>query len=265
MLGPNGAGKTTTLRILSGLILSYNGKVTVSGEKYRSGVSPNPGLVGSMIDAPGFLPYLSGRENLALLLQCAGQPDSGLDELIERSSLKSFVDKRYATFSHGMRQRLGMAAATATGASVILLDEPLEGLDPIAQIEARDFLKGLARQGKTIIISSHRLADLEKLCSHFVIVKAGRSISSGTLEDLLQVRGVVVQVDVPDQATAILRDNGFQVSASGDGGLAISTTSNLDRRRILSLLAVAGIDVIELYSHRDTLENLYMDSLSEEK
>ncbi len=189
LLGPNGAGKTTTMRMIMGLIRPTDGEVRVFGQRILPGSSALA-RIGSFVEGPGFLPYLSGRRNLELYWKASGRVGQRphFDEVLEIAGLGSAVDRKVKTYSQGMRQRLGIAQAMLGMPDVLLLDEPTNGLDPPQIREMRDVLHAYAATGRTVIISSHLLSEVEQTCSHVVVMHRGQVIAEGTVEEFMRGR-----------------------------------------------------------------------------
>jgi len=183
-VGPNGAGKTTTIRMLLGLITPSAGKGTVLGysinepQKYLA-------AVGAMIEGPAFYPALSGAENLRVLATLGGFDNDRVESLIEQVGLAGRGNDKYKTYSLGMKQRLGIAAALLPNPQLLILDEPTNGLDPEGIQEVRDLLKKLASEGTTVFVSSHLLSEIEIISEHIVMVRKGEVVFAGPIEDLL--------------------------------------------------------------------------------
>jgi len=182
-LGPNGAGKTTTLRMLAGLVRPTEGSCTVLGQ-------PVPGAtlreVGTMIEEPSFYPYMTGRSNLRHAALLHGDvPPSRVDEVLEFVSLQDAADKKVRAYSQGMRQRLALARALLWRPKVMLLDEPTNGLDPTGIAEVRESLRSVASEGVTVLVSSHILAEIEKLVDRILAIDAGRIVFDGPLRELV--------------------------------------------------------------------------------
>jgi ABC-2 type transport system ATP-binding protein len=197
LLGPNGAGKTTTMRMAMGLIRPTGGDTWIFGEHVRPG-APVLSRVGSFIEGPGFLPHLTGRQNLDLFWRASGREhgDPHLEEVLEIAGLGSAIDRRVRTYSQGMRQRLGIAQAMLGLPDLLVLDEPTNGLDPPQIREMRQVMHDYAASGKTVIVSSHLLSEVEQTCSRVVVMNHGHLIYSGTVEDLLAGRSGLRLEDV---------------------------------------------------------------------
>lgn len=197
LLGPNGAGKTTTMRMAMGLIRPTSGDTWIFGQHVRPG-APVLARVGSFIEGPGFLPHLTGRQNLDLFWRASGREDGDphLIEVLEIAGLGSAIDRKVRTYSQGMRQRLGIAQAMLGLPDLLVLDEPTNGLDPPQIREMRQVMHDYAASGKTVIVSSHLLSEVEQTCSHVVVMNHGHLIYSGTVAELLVGRSGLRLEDV---------------------------------------------------------------------
>ncbi len=208
-LGPNGSGKTTTLRLLVGLIKPDAGSMTLLGEPYTWRDRTRLFRVGAMIEVPAFYPYLTARDNLRVVA-ATGAPTapSRIDQVLDYVGLLGRAGDQYKTYSLGMKQRLGIAAALVSDPDLLILDEPANGLDPAGMAAMRDTLRWLTEQGKTVLISSHLLAEMEQLADVVGIVDRGRLIKEGPLEEMLAAAGRVrvrVARDEMVRAAEILR------------------------------------------------------------
>ena len=197
LLGPNGAGKTTTMRMIMGLITPSAGAVYVNGARVGAG-SPALARIGTFIEGPGFLPYLTGRQNLATYWRSSGRSKESehLDEVLEIAGLGSAIDRKVRTYSQGMRQRLGIAQAMLGLPDILMLDEPTNGLDPPQIREMREVLQNYAASGRTVIVSSHLLSEVEQTCSHVVVMHRGELIAQSTVSELLHGRSGLRLEDV---------------------------------------------------------------------
>lgn len=207
LLGPNGAGKTTTLRMVMGLITPTAGEIRVFGQRIRPGADILA-RIGSFVEGSGFLPHLSGKANLDLYWRATGRPqaDAHMAEALEIAALGKAINRKVKTYSQGMRQRLAIAQAMLGLPDLLLLDEPTNGLDP-PQIHAmREVLRGYAASGRTVLVSSHMLSEVEQTCSHVVVVNQGRTIAAGTVADMISASGdMVFSVDDEAAAVAVLK------------------------------------------------------------
>jgi ABC-2 type transport system ATP-binding protein len=260
-LGPNGAGKTTTLRMLLGLIRPTSGRVELFGrDPLRDGARALDGVAG-FVEGPRFYPYLSGRRNLRLLADLDGGGSRGLiEEVLGVVDLRDRGDDKVGGYSHGMRQRLGIAAALLREPRLLLLDEPTTGLDPAGMRDMRELVKGLAAQGITILLSSHILAEVEELCNRVAIVRKGRIVYEGALAELLRGAGggFRLQVDEPERArTLLLNQPGLAGVTLADGEVRFQAEPDAVAAASIAL-GHAGIGIRALVPHTATLEELFL-------
>ncbi|TAM92030.1 MAG: alpha/beta fold hydrolase [Jatrophihabitans sp.] len=210
LLGPNGAGKTTTLRVLVGLITPTSGSVHVFGEPVVPGASVLARL-GAFIEGPGFLPHLTGLDNLRLYWAASGRPEAeaDLDTALQIAGLGESVHRRVRTYSHGMRQRLGIAQAMLGLPELLILDEPTNGLDPPQIAEMREVLRSYAATGRTVVVSSHLLAEVEQSCTHVVVMHKGRLVATGSVAEIAGGASMHLAVDDPQRAAQVLAGAGI--------------------------------------------------------
>ncbi|MGD0165848.1 MAG: ATP-binding cassette domain-containing protein [Gaiellaceae bacterium] len=215
-LGPNGAGKTTTLRILLGLVHTNSGRATIDGKKYAALDHPFC-QVGAVLEASGFHPGRKARDHLRVLARAGGVSAKRIDDVLDKVGLASVARKRVGGYSLGMRQRLALAAALLGDPSVLILDEPANGLDPEGIRWLRDFLRSLAAEGRSVLISSHVLAEIEQTVDEVVIINKGKLVAHGSMEELK--RGVEERVRVlTPQSKRLekkLSEAGYSVSTDG--------------------------------------------------
>jgi ABC-2 type transport system ATP-binding protein len=259
-LGPNGAGKTTTLRMALGLIVPTEGTVELFGhDPMREGARALEGVAG-FVEAPRFYPYLSARKNLELL----GALDGGgaarrIDEVLEVVELAPRAGHRVGGFSHGMRQRLGIAAALLRRPRLLVLDEPATGLDPAGMRDMRQLIRRLAGEGITVLLSSHQLPEVQELCDRVAIVESGRVVYEGALADLRRQGGAGYRLRTSDDAGAleVLRaQRGIVQAQSGEHGLSFQGEES-DVAALSLALAAAGIGILALTPELATLEDLF--------
>jgi len=215
LLGPNGAGKTTTLRVLMGLIRPTSGTVRVFGERIDAGATVLS-RIGAFIEGPGLLPHLSGRDNLRLYWAATGRPpeDALFETALEIAGLGPSIERKVKTYSHGMRQRLAIAQAMLGLPELLVLDEPTNGLDPLQIAEMREVLHRYAQTGRTVLISSHLLAEVEQTCSHVVVMHKGRLVAAGSIADIAATGSTQLAVDDPDRAQQVLAAAGVESRAT---------------------------------------------------
>jgi len=264
-LGPNGAGKTTTMRLLTGLIHPDAGTIEILGLPFGRRDRRHLFEVGALIESPSFYPYLSGRENLrALAATGARTMNSRIEELLELVGLRDRARDKVQTYSLGMKQRLGIAAALLSDPRLLLLDEPSNGLDPAGIVAMRETLRQLAASGKTVFVSSHILGEVQQLADVLGIIAAGRLVREGPIDQLLRGEGVVrVRVAPAEVAAAAVILDGLvpdpeRSKADGaDGWLSLRIEP--DRAtEVNRALATAGIYASGLESGSD-LESLFLE------
>jgi ABC-2 type transport system ATP-binding protein len=260
-LGPNGAGKTTSLRILLGLIRATEGSARVFGRDPLVHGAKALQDVAGFVEAPRFYPYLTGRRNLALLADYDEPVSrSRIDEVLEVVELRDRAKDRVGGYSHGMRQRLGIAAALLRQPRLLMLDEPTTGLDPAGMRDMRDLVRSLAGEGITILLSSHLLYEVEELCNRVAIIRAGRVIYQGALRDLLATAAgsYSLRAVEPQRARALLlAQAGVDNVELQDGELRF--TADEDAVAALSVaLGQARIAFTALVPQRESLEDLFL-------
>ena len=261
-LGPNGAGKTTTLRIVLGLVRPTAGKATVMGRPYRELGSPAR-QVGAVLEASSFHPGRSGRNHLRVLAAATGFPDSRVDEVLALVGLTADAGRRAGGYSLGMRQRLSLAAALLGDPQVLVLDEPANGLDPQGIRWLRELLRSLAGEGRTILISSHVLAEIEQIADEVVIIHRGKFVEYAIMIEFAAraAGGIRVRTPQADRLRAALEQAGVRVTAS-DGDLL--TVADATTARVGELAAASGIVLHELAAERPTLEEAFLELTSRE-
>jgi ABC-2 type transport system ATP-binding protein len=258
-LGPNGAGKTTSLRMMLGLIRPTAGSVRVFGRDPQETVRALDGVAG-FVEAPTFYPYLSGRRNLELLAAFDGQGAVGrIDEALGEVELSGRAGDRVGGYSHGMRQRLGIAAALLRDPRLLLLDEPTTGLDPGGMRDMRRLIQRLAGQGITIVLSSHLLAEVEEVCNRVAIVQKGRIVYEGEIADLKRAAGMTYRLATTDNQRALavcraqpgisdVRDRAAQISFVGDErAVAELSQALVEAGALITALAPQGATLEELF------------------
>jgi ABC-2 type transport system ATP-binding protein len=267
VLGPNGAGKTTTLRMALGLIRPTAGKVELFGrDPLLEGARALEGVAG-FVEAPRFYPYLSGRKNLELLAALdGGDAASRIGRVLDTVELSERAEHRVRGYSHGMRQRLGIAAALLRAPRLLILDEPATGLDPAGMRDMRLLIRRLADEGITVLLSSHQLPEVQELCDRVAIVDRGRVVYEGALTDLRRQGGAGYRLRTGDDARALeiaRHQEGIEEARLDDGGLSLQA----EERHVgeLSLaLGRAGVAILSLTPELATLEDLFFRLTEEE-
>jgi ABC-2 type transport system ATP-binding protein len=259
-LGPNGAGKTTTLRMLLGLVRPSAGRATVlGGEPGRPEVARR---VGALVEGPGFFPYLSGRDNLRVLTRYRGLPDADADRVLERVDLATRGRDRFKSYSLGMKQRLGVAAALLGDPELLILDEPTNGLDPAGVAEMRTLLAALAAAGQTVLLSSHLLGEVQEICHRVAVISAGRLVTEAPVTELRGAGGLLVRADPIDVVLAVgMRLAGDDAVTVADGLVRL----RLDPDRAPELtreLVLAGAGVREIRPAERSLEEAFLEMTS---
>lgn len=256
-LGPNGAGKTTTLRMVLGLIRPTSGSATVLG-----GPAGEPGTtarIGALIEGPGFYPYLSGRDNLRTMARYQGLPDEVVDAALERVDLASRGRDRFKSYSLGMKQRLGVAAALMGDPHVIVLDEPTNGLDPAGMADMRALIVDLAEGGQTVLLSSHLLAEVEEICDRVGVIAAGRLLVESTVSELRGGRRLRVVATPVDRALAIGMRVVGEDAVQLDGPAVLVDAPPERMPDVVRALVTEGLDVHEATVSERTLEEVFFE------
>jgi ABC-2 type transport system ATP-binding protein len=268
-LGPNGAGKTTLIRVLLGLTRADRGTISLLGVPVPAQRRRALARVGAIVDEPRFHGHLTGRQNLKILAAARGG-DAGrqIGPALDRTRLAQRADDKVSDYSMGMRQRLGVAACLLADPQLLILDEPMNGLDPAGMHEMRDMLRGLAGEGRTVMLSSHLLDEVERTCDHVAIVDHGKVIRQGPIGELTGGAGVAVEVQCSDPAAAArvlgqlavashiaLTDDGLTITLAA--GPAREQTAEINRR-----LAEAGISVYRLRPAHARLEDWFLSVTS---
>jgi ABC-2 type transport system ATP-binding protein len=259
-LGKNGAGKTTTLRMLLGLIRPSAGRAVVCGVDVTAGPPPLH-WIGAIIETPTAWPWLSARQVLQVCARTSGVRRSGadVDALLGRVGLAGREDDLVRTFSLGMKQRLGLACALLTDPTLLLLDEPMNGLDPVGVIEMRGLLAALAREGRTLVVSSHQLGEIQQLCDDVVILHEGRTRYAGPMAGLTGQERLRLRVRQREVARAVLVAAGHTPDDDGDG-LVVAAAGDA-APALVRRLVQADVDVLAVEPLAASLERAFLDVL----
>jgi ABC-2 type transport system ATP-binding protein len=260
-LGPNGAGKTTTLRMLLGLIRPTSGSALVLGAP--PGSPESLARVGALIESPTFYPFLSGRDNLRVLAHYSRISETRIERVLEEVDLAARARDRFATYSLGMKQRLGIAAALLKDPELLILDEPTNGMDPAGMAEMRNFIRGLGRGKRTVLLSSHLMTEVEQICDRVGVISRGALVGEGTVDELRGREGLWVRVEPLEQAERLLATlRSVDQVARFDGGLRIAADPAA-APMINRALVQAGLAVGELRPERASLEKVFLELTQE--
>jgi ABC-2 type transport system ATP-binding protein len=265
-LGPNGSGKTTTIRCLLGLVRPSHGTCSILGADPQRNLHTVIGRIGSIVETPALFPTFSGRKNLLLLGRLHGIGRTEVDRTLERVGLTGREKDKVKTYSLGMKQRLGIAAALLKDPALLILDEPANGLDPAGIKEVRELLRNLGEEGRTVFVSSHILSEVQQTCDHVAILSRGRCVAAGTVADVLAgggAAGVLVRIDDPESAHVVLTAAGLE-SVVTDGLLRVNIPPS-DAARITKTLAQQGLYLSELRPDEEDLEDIFLKLTSDEQ
>jgi ABC-2 type transport system ATP-binding protein len=266
-LGPNGSGKTTTIRMLLGLIGATSGDVAVLGERMPDRWASVLPRVGALVEGPGFAPYLSGSANLHRLDSADGRADGRtrsrrIADALDRVGLTAAAGKAVKAYSLGMKQRLGLANALLRPRELLVLDEPTNGLDPQGTREVRSLVRSFAGDGTTVFVSSHLLAEIEQLCSHVGVMRAGRIVAQGTLDELRGHDHPVARILTPDSGAAarVLTERGLvpQLPEAPGGELSAPLPDGLSPESLVAGLVTAGVRVRGFRVDEPSLEERFV-------
>lgn len=273
-LGPNGAGKTTLIRMLLGLTQASAGSMSLLGRPVPQRRAEALERVGAIVEEPRFHPYLSGRENLSIVAAVRGpQAYERIDPALARVGLSERAGEKVRKYSLGMRQRLGVARCLLADPSLLILDEPTNGLDPGGIQEFREMIRAMVeREGRTVFLSSHLLDEVEKICDHAAIVDRGRIVIQGTIAELAEGGGrheLMVGVDDPQRALEVLdRCDHAQEAHSSDGGLRVVLATGTGvsvsegSATVNAALVGSGLAVWRLEPVRHSLEQRFLEITS---
>jgi ABC-2 type transport system ATP-binding protein len=265
-LGPNGAGKTTLIRTLLGLTRADSGTMSLLGIPVPAERGRALARVGAIVDEPRFHPHLTGRDNLRLLAAArGGDAARRIDQSLARVGLAGRAGDRVASYSLGMRQRLGLASCLLGDPELLILDEPMNGLDPAGMLEIRTMIADLVDEGRTVVLSSHLLDEVERTCDAVAIVDHGRVVRQGPIDELIRGAGTLsVQVDCADPARAarLIDEAGIAAGTSlTAAGLTVTLPAGASRERVADVnrrLVEAGISVYSLQEIRASLEDWFL-------
>jgi ABC-2 type transport system ATP-binding protein len=256
-VGPNGAGKSTTIRVILGLGIPDDGHALVGGQPYRRLHRPLR-HVGALVDAAALQPSRTGRNHLLWMARSQKLAAGRVDEVIELVGLSSAARRRAGSFSLGMRQRLGIAAAMLGDPPVLILDEPFNGMDPEGIIWVRRFLRSLAAEGRTVLVSSHLMGELQDIAEHVIVIGRGKVLADAAVEELVaRAAGdqVLLRTPAPADAATALRSAKATATVTDSNTLAVA---GIGAQRVVEVLSQAGVAFSEVTAQRATLEHVYL-------
>jgi ABC-type multidrug transport system ATPase subunit len=261
MLGPNGSGKTTTLGMLMGVVNPTAGQFTWFGEAPTHHIRKK---IGAVLEHPIFYPYLSGQKNLELNATIKESDPQNISKVLDIVELTARKDDKYKTYSLGMKQRLAIASALLNDPQVLILDEPTNGLDPMGIAEIRQIIKRIASDGKTIILASHLLDEVQKVCTHFAVLRKGSMVHSGPVDDVGRGEEIVeVNAFHDDLALIIQRFNGTSTVKREGSHYAVKMNDGFHSHDLNKFLFENGIVVSHLATQKKSLEKQFLEILSE--
>jgi ABC-type multidrug transport system ATPase subunit len=264
-LGANGAGKSTTIRTILGLLKPQSGQVQLFGQDVRAHRLSVLKRVGALIESPSLYQHLNGRDNLAIACQYLNLPKARIGEVLELVNLRQAATKKVKEYSTGMKQRLGLAMALLSDPELLILDEPVNGLDPSGIIEIRNIIQELHSRGKTIFLSSHILSEIEKIATRVGIIKNGKMVFQGTVSELEQLKASNLSIKMTVADTAKVADvlNGASTYHIGDKHLLELSLEDRDQLPgLIRQLVDGGIELYEVIPQRNDLEKLFINLTS---
>jgi ABC-type multidrug transport system ATPase subunit len=261
MLGPNGSGKTTTLGMLMGVINPTAGSFTWFGQPATNETRKK---IGAVLEHPIFYPYLTGQKNLELTATIKGATEAQIANVLNVVELTARKDDKYRTYSLGMKQRLAIASALLSDPIVLILDEPTNGLDPMGIAEIRQIIKKIAADGKTIILASHLLDEVQKVCSHFAILRKGNLVHSGPVADVGKGEETVEVLAYHDDLASILPEfEGTAALTKDNNNFVVKMKEGFHSQDLNRFLFVRGIAASHLVTQKKSLEKQFLEILSE--
>ncbi|WP_080778331.1 ABC transporter ATP-binding protein [Chryseobacterium phocaeense] len=262
-LGRNGAGKSTTIKLLLGLLEENGDQIFIQNKSLKQNRTEILSSTGNLIEAPCFYTKLTVFENLKYLDIIYGKGSKRIDEVLELVDLHKEKKKKASALSMGMKQRLGIAMAIFHDPKLLILDEPLNGLDPQGIFEMRKLFQNLNEQGKTIFLSSHILSELEKTASHIGIIEGGKMVFQGTKNELLSrvEKDVILKVSNSEKAVSLLQET-FSISQNEPGKISITTRDEKEFNTVLTTIIQNGIEIYDIESQSTNLEQIFINLIS---
>jgi ABC-type multidrug transport system ATPase subunit len=260
MLGPNGSGKTTTLGMLMGVVNATSGDFKWFGETVSPAIRRK---IGAVLEHPIFYPYLSGQKNLELNAMIKRCPADNIEKVLAIVELTERRDDKYKTYSLGMKQRLAIASALLNDPTILILDEPTNGLDPMGIAEIRELIKKIAANGKTIILASHLLDEVQKVCTHFCVLKKGNLVHTGPVNDFGGSETVEVNADAANLPELLIDFSGTSSLNRENGVFLVSLREGYHSKDLNSFLFEKGIIANHIVTRKKSLEKMFLEILSE--
>jgi len=262
ILGPNGSGKTTTLSIITGIIRQDNGQFKWFGDEPEASQRKN---IGSLIEAPHFYPYLNLERNLKIVCDIKGMPYGDIERVLETAQLADRKKSRFSTLSLGMKQRLGIAAALLGDPMVLVLDEPTNGLDPEGIAEVREIVLQQVQKGKTLILASHILSEVEKICNHVAILKKGELLADGPVRELL-AEDEIIEISCNNNQDLMMKLKGSNLVkevTTENGVLVITLNENVTAGEINAFAFKSNLVIHHMLSRKRSLESQFLELVKE--
>lgn len=258
LLGPNGSGKTTTLATLLGIIKTYSGSFQWFNETHQENANKR---IGSLIEIPYFYPYLNLRKNLEIVAKVRGKGFNQIEEILDKVGLASRIKSPFYTLSLGMKQRLALGSALLGDPEVLVLDEPTNGLDPEGIAEVRNLIIEQSKLGKTILLASHILDEVEKVCTDVIILKNGKSIGGGAVKDLINSKQTVTlgAENMSELAEALTSIHNIRIISKENDTITIALNENTSTAMVNKVLAEKGIVLNKLEISKSTLESQFLE------
>ena len=265
-LGPNGAGKSTTIRAMAGLVRPSNGEIRIFGHDVWRDRKKALSRVGMLVESPGLYRYLTGRQNLEMFAELSGGKHADdIKRALEITGLTDRADDKVKNYSHGMKQRLGLAQAILCQPELVILDEPTDGLDPQGMKEVRELIKNLAGEcGITVFLSSHLLHEVEQVCTKVAVIHKGQKLADGKVSDILTKRSrIKITIDRTKDALTAIKEKGLSADISDDGCISVQIEPNSDAAEINSFLVEKGFRVSAVIPEKTSLEEFYFSIMGE--
>ena len=265
-LGPNGSGKSTTMRMLLGLARPTSGEAWVLGHNVTQALPDILRQTGSLIENPTFYPFLSGRDNLRVVARITDVPDTQVEEALQAVEMIDAAHRPFKEYSLGMKQRIGVASALLNGPTLLILDEPTNGLDPAGIVEMRNLIRRLKEQGRTVFVSSHVLHEIEQVCDRIAILNRGTVVAQGPVHALLgQSQRIEVTIANPDRAMEIIRDIPWVENVTRDGPNLLVEAPAQRSAEINEALARQELYASSIAVREESLERYFLDVTGAEK